>query len=72
MIAQCLNKEIFLNMMNEYPEARHFYYKRSFERRTEIRRRMFKFYQALENQNVLDKIFTNVNSEIGSSFWRTE
>lgn len=69
-------------MMNEYPEARHFYYKRSFERRTEIRRRMFKFYQALENQNVLDKIFMNrksdlyfqnkQNSEIGSSFWRSE
>ena len=57
MFAQCMHKDDFLNLMDEYPEARHFYFQRSFERRTEIRRRMFKFYQALENQHILDKIF---------------
>jgi hypothetical protein len=35
-------------MMEDYPEARKFYMERSWQRRTEFRRRMRKFYEKLE------------------------
>lgn len=59
MIALCLKKDKLLEMMDDFPEARKFYMERSWERRTEFRRRMRKFYQKLQEKEIIDK-FMNI------------
>lgn len=56
-----LNKDVLLQMMDDYPEARKFYMERSWERRIEFRRRMRKFYEQFEKEKIYDK-FHNVPS----------
>ena len=40
--------------MEDFPDARKFYMERSWQRRTEFRRRMRKFYQKLQSEKILD------------------
>jgi hypothetical protein len=56
-------------MMEDYPDARKFYFEKSYERRIEFKRRMRKFYQTLESRGVIDKMFVKEDSNMGSSFW---
>ena len=48
--------------MDDYPEARKFYMERSWDRRTEFRRRMRKFYQEFEKQEIFDKFHNKTSS----------
>ena len=50
-----LNKDVLLQMMDDYPEARKFYMERSWDRRIEFRRRMRKFYEQFEKGGIFDK-----------------
>lgn len=59
-------------MMEDYPDARKFYFEKSYERRIEFKRRMRKFYQTLESRGVIDKMFVKEDSNMGSSFWQSE
>jgi len=43
LITLCLSSEKFLDMMEEYPDARKFYMDRAWQRRMEFRRRQKKF-----------------------------
>ena len=73
MIALCLSKENLMNLMHEYPDARNYYFEAAFERRTEIRRRMRRFYQQIERTNVLNKLLqTKIEEPQGSSFWQSD
>lgn len=47
MITLCLDKKIFLELMEEYPEARKLYVERAWLRRIEMRRRQKKFIKEL-------------------------
>jgi hypothetical protein len=51
----CLKKDKLLEMMDDYPEARKFYMERSWQRRSEFRRRMRKFYEQLEREQIVNK-----------------
>ena len=61
-ITLCLDKDVLLQMMDDYPEARKFYMERSWDRRTEFRRRMRKFYQEFEKQEIFDKFHNKTSS----------
>lgn len=50
-----MNKDVLLQMMDDYPEARKFYMERSWDRRIEFRRRMRKFYEQFENEKIFHK-----------------
>lgn len=54
-------------MMDDYPEARKFYMERSWDRRTEFRRRMRKFYQEFEKQEIFDKFHNKSSSDEDTS-----
>ena len=58
--------------MEDYPDARKFYFEKSYDRRIEFKRRMRKFYLTLESRGVIDKMFVKDDSNMGSSFWKSE
>ena len=43
LITMCLQKDKFIELMDDYPEARKFYMDRAWRRRIEFRRRQKKF-----------------------------
>merc|ERR1712146_283247 len=49
--------------MDDYPEARKFYMERSWQRRTEFRRRMRKFYEKLEKEQIVNKFAAKVKQQ---------
>lgn len=72
MIALCLKKDKLLEMMDDFPEARKFYMERSWERRTEFRRRMRKFYQKLQEKEIIDKFMNIKQKEEKKSEFQSE
>lgn len=56
LIALCLSKENLMKIMDDYPDARKFYFDMAFNRRIEFRRIMKKFYDQLEESSILEKL----------------
>ena len=55
LIVMCLNKNKFLELMDDYPEARKFYFDRAWNRRVEFRRMQLRFRKRIESID-MDKI----------------
>ena len=60
-----------MHLMEEYPDARQYYFSVAFERRTEIRRRMKRFCHQLEKKRILTKLLNNA-PEHTSDYWHSE
>ena len=59
LIGLSLSRDNLMNLMQEYPDARQYYFTVAFERRTEIRRRMKRFCHQLESQDILRRLLEN-------------
>lgn len=61
LICLCIKKDILMELMETYPDARKFYFERAWDRRTEFRRRQKKF-----NEEMMDKLHNYSQSKLSS------